>query len=323
MPRALRVASRDVWWRFLEKGTGDEVVLYLHGWMSGSGAWQPIMQRMNGPYRLLAPDLPGFGGTSPGRRFDYSVPAYAAAVVDLLRTLAVNRTTVVGWSFGGAVAMWMAAQEPHRVTRLVLINSAGGSPDMQLAHRISGHHVLGAALWRLPRLVWDYIIRWAASGSGRSLAHMPGWFVDYQRRIVTGRWSRRAAYGVMRSLTRLRREGRQALIQSVVRRIHQPTLILWGERDRGMPVEHGLRLQRSIAHARLVVLSGCAHCPPVEAPDAVVEALEPFVMEPIGADEPDTSWPATSVSTTRSSSSSSSSSSSTPTGQPVPAWQDG
>src|SRR5690625_4370061 len=79
VPRALQIASRDVSWRFLEKGSGDDVVVYLHGWMSGSGAWQPVMQRMKGPYRMLAPDLPGFGGTSLERWFDFSVPAYAAA----------------------------------------------------------------------------------------------------------------------------------------------------------------------------------------------------------------------------------------------------
>lgn len=91
---------------------------------------------------------------------------------------------------------------------------------------------------------------------------------------------RRAAYGVMRSLVKLRREGRQALIRNVVRRIQQPTLIVWGERDRGMPLDHAVRLEQSIFDARLVTLPDCAHCPPVEAPDAVVAALEQFMATP-------------------------------------------
>lgn len=276
MPRALRVACGDGLWRFLQKGTGDDAVVYLHGWMSGSGTWRAVMERSHGPYRLLAPDLPGFGGTIPQRRFSFSVPAYAAAVADLLTTLAIKRATIVGWSFGGAVAMWMAAHHSDRVSRLVLINSAGGSPDMHLFHRIGGHRLIGAALWRLPRRVWDYFIRRAATGPEGGLSHMPRWFVDYHRGIVAKRWSRRAAHAALRWLVRLRREGRQALIDSVVGRIRQPTLILWGQNDRGMPPEHGIRLQQSIADARLHVLPDCAHCPPVEATDAVVRALNSF-----------------------------------------------
>lgn len=280
LPIALRVVTDGVSWRFLQKGIGPEVVVCLHGWMSGSGAWQAVIERTDSSYRLLAPDLPGFGGTIPDRRFDFSVPAYAGALVALLRRLAVERATIVGWSFGGAVAMWLAAHEPDRVSRLVLINSAGGSPDMQLGHRLGGHRLLGAALWRMPRLLWDYLIRRAASARGGELAHLPRWFVDYHRQLVAGRGCRRAAYGVMRSLVRLRREGRQALIQSVVGRIHQPTLIVWGEQDRGMPLDHAVRLQRSISDARLITLPDCAHCPLVEAPDALVAALEQFLSTP-------------------------------------------
>lgn len=283
MPRALRVACGDGMWRFLQKGTGDDTVVYLHGWMSGSGTWRGVMERSSGPYRLLAPDLPGFGGTPPPRRFAFSVPDYAAAVADWLGTLAVGKVTLVGWSFGGAVAMWMAAHQPERVSRLVLINSAGGSPDMHLFHRIGGHRLLGAAMWRLPRLVWDYFIRRAASGPKGPLSHMPGWFVEYHRAIVAKRWSRRAAHSALRWLVRLRREGRQALLQSIVRRIRQPTLILWGQNDRGMPLEHARRLQQSIVDARLHVLPNCAHCPPVEATEAVVSALESFLAATPGA----------------------------------------
>lgn len=280
MPRAWRAACRGGLWRFLEKGSGDDAVVFLHGWMSGGGAWREVLRRLDGPYRLLAPDLPGFGGTRPAPGFDYSIPAYAAAVEEFLSARTVERAAVVGWSFGGAVALWMAAHHPRRVSRLVLINSAGGSPDMHLIHRLGGHPVPGAAVWRLPRVVWDYFIRRAAETPGGGLAHMPGWFVEYQRRLVSEWGARRAGYGVMRWLVRLRREGRRALIDSAVGRIRQPTLILWGENDRSMPLEHGLNLQRSIFGARLAVLADCAHCPPVEAPAAVARALADFLSSP-------------------------------------------
>jgi pimeloyl-ACP methyl ester carboxylesterase/glycine cleavage system regulatory protein len=111
-----------------EAGEGPPVV-FLHGWGLGQHAYKRPLRRLAARgRRVVAPALPGFGGTADLPAPERTIPGYAAWVEDFLATVGVDEPAiVVGHSFGGGVAIGLACAFPARVERLVLVNSVGGA----------------------------------------------------------------------------------------------------------------------------------------------------------------------------------------------------
>src|SRR3954470_7107842 len=109
---------------FQSAGSGDEVVVLLHGITSTADAWREVMPELAKRYTVVPPDLIGHGRPAKPRG-GYSLGAYAAGVRDLLAVLGFDRGTVVGHSFGGGIAMQFSYLFPEYVERMALISSGG------------------------------------------------------------------------------------------------------------------------------------------------------------------------------------------------------
>lgn len=116
--------------RVMEAGTGDPL-LFLHGWGLSPRTYAEGVVRLTGAgVRVIAPSLPGFGGSDSPRRVD--LPSYAHRVGRLLDVLGIEQPVfVAGHSFGGGVAIQLATDRPGRVRSLTLINSVGGAPGQR------------------------------------------------------------------------------------------------------------------------------------------------------------------------------------------------
>jgi pimeloyl-ACP methyl ester carboxylesterase len=269
-------------------GSGPPVVL-IHGMVNSSKHWRAVAERLADSYTVIAPDLIGHGDSATPRG-DYSLGAHAAAIRDLLAALGVRNATVVGHSLGGGVAMQFFWQFPERVDRLVLVSSGGLGPRVSPLLRLAA--VPGAspalALAARPRVV-------AAIGAAA--------------KALERRGSERAVYldAVARALRPLQGEGaRRAFLQtlravidgrgqrvSAVDRLYLlgpvPTLIVWGERDRTIPLEDGRAAHAAIPHSRFETLPGAAHFPHLEDPDGLAAVLRDFLetTEPYRLDADD------------------------------------
>lgn len=104
-------------------GEGPAILL-IHGIGDSSATWADLIPRLARHHTVIAPDLLGHGASDKPRA-DYSVPAYANGIRDLMGVLGIERATLVGHSLGGGVAMQFAYQYPERTDRLILV-SAGG-----------------------------------------------------------------------------------------------------------------------------------------------------------------------------------------------------
>lgn len=104
-------------------------IVFLHGWaLSDRAYWRSLRELARRGHTVLAPALPGFGATAPLRADETTLARYAAWVVEYLdRSGVVEPVTLVGHSFGGAVAIQCAFDHPDRIARLVLVNSIGGA----------------------------------------------------------------------------------------------------------------------------------------------------------------------------------------------------
>ncbi|MGB0093277.1 MAG: alpha/beta fold hydrolase, partial [Solirubrobacteraceae bacterium] len=108
---------------------GGAVLLLIHGMGGSLENWRAVIEPLAQQHTVVAPDLPGHGGSAPGAG-DYSIGALASGLRDLLIALGHERATLVGHSLGGGIAMQFAYQFPEITERLVLVSSGGLGPEV-------------------------------------------------------------------------------------------------------------------------------------------------------------------------------------------------
>jgi len=270
-------------------GSGPTVVL-IHGMINSSRHWEAVAAQLAQTHRVIAPDLIGHGDAATPRG-DYSLGAHAAMIRDLMTTIGVERATIVGHSLGGGVAMQFFYQFPQRTERLVLISSGG------LGHEVSpllrGAALPGsAALLRLAtqRQIVGGI---AAAGAGlRAEGNKAGIYLEAVARALrplADSGSRRAFLQTLRAVIDV--EGQKVSARDRLYLLGEmPTLIVWGERDRTIPLEHGLEASEAIPNCRFETLPRASHFPNLEDPDGLAAVLADFLATTAPAYIDDSQW---------------------------------
>ncbi len=107
---------------YLDEGKGKETIVLVHGNMSSSVHYKPLIERLKDHYRLIVPDMRGFGDSTYHQEFN-DLEDLSDDLILLLDTLGIGAYYVVGWSTGGAVALKMAVKQPKQVKKVILIES--------------------------------------------------------------------------------------------------------------------------------------------------------------------------------------------------------
>ena len=270
-------------------GAGPSVVL-IHGMINSSRHWEPVALRLADSYTVIAPDLIGHGDSATPRG-DHSLGAHAASIRDLLASIGVERATIVGHSLGGGVAMQFFYQFPQRTERLALISSGGlGS---EVSPLLRGAALPGAStvlrLAAQPRLLAAFD---RAGARLRSRGSSKGAYLNAFARALRPLQepgSRRAFLETLRSVIDV--HGQRVSARDLLYLLDEmPTLIVWGERDRTIPISHGLDAQRSIPQCRLKTLPRAAHFPHLEDPDGLAAVLGEFLATTKPAPIEDSAW---------------------------------
>lgn len=240
-PSCHDASIRDIHTHWLQGGQGGQKqpILFLHGWGSDSNVLWPLASALvEADFQVFALDLPGFGETAPPNEA-WSVGDYAEFVTEFLNRQELTRLHLVGHSFGGSVAMVLAATQPERFCKLALLSGAGirRPPAWPVRWRIQVIRSARGVLQRLGMMnSAQWLSEWSAARFGSA---------DY-----------RAARGVMRAtLVRVLAED----LAETAANIQSPTLLLWGERDEATPQWQGELLARTIPDAGLHVFPGAGH----------------------------------------------------------------
>ncbi len=267
-------------------GDGPLLVL-IHGITGNCENWRAVMPRLAEHYTVLAPDLLGHGGSAKPRG-DYSLGAYASGVRDLMIALGHNRGTIVGHSLGGGVAMQLAYQFPERCERLVLVSSGGLGREV--------HGLLRAATLPGSELVLPLLVSTRLLDAGRAFSRAldriglrPGTDLEEMARghaSLADAGARRAFVHTLRSIVDPQGQRVSATDRLYLSAV-VPSLIVWGDRDRIIPPEHGGAAHRLMPGSRLEVFPGAGHYPHLDYPDRFVEVMVDFIesTEPADADE--------------------------------------
>jgi pimeloyl-ACP methyl ester carboxylesterase len=243
--------------RMLAAGSGDPL-LYLHG--SGDlGLWFPALTRLARTHRVYRPDHPGFSGSGDGDGID-SVHDLAFFYLDLLDELAVRAAVVVGSSLGGWIAADLATIEPQRVSRLVLASAVGVRAEVPTPDMFTHSPVELAGM-----VYHDDDLRSAAMRRAREMEDDPALFERYLRNQIST-----AHLGWNPYM-------HDPKLPARLHRITAPTLILWGGRDRLVPVEYAQRWAELLPKAEVAVVDDAGHLPLIERPGTALGVLRAFL----------------------------------------------
>jgi pimeloyl-ACP methyl ester carboxylesterase len=272
--------------------TDIEPIVLLHGTGASLHTWDGWAAELSKTRRVIRLDLPGFGLTGPhfGRlegvqsSEDYSTAMYVRFVVAALDALNVKQPVVLaGNSLGGQIAWEAALAAPARVSRLVLVDAAGypfvhESMPMAFEMALATPHVPGL-LWMMEHTLPRFMV----AQSVRNVYHEPQRvseaLVDVYEAMSLREGNRRAlALRLVQSWgERDTPQGTMVAVTARLKKIQQPTLVLWGEHDRLIPKESGEWFARDMPSAKLVALPGLGHVPQEEDAQASLVPVKAFL----------------------------------------------
>ena len=219
--------------RYRTVGSGEPLLL-LHGWGASLDTFAAMADDLKRQFSVTAFDFPGHGGSDlpPAT---WAVDDFVDSTLGVLVALGVERTSVLGHSFGGRVAIKLAAAHPETVDRLVLVDSAGVPPPQTLERRLKRYASRFAnATGRLGRpgqAVRGAIVRRIASTDYLDAGPLRGTFLAIVREDL----------------------------RPVLAHIKAPTLLVWGESDEDTTLADARSMEKLIPGARLLVLKNAGH----------------------------------------------------------------
>jgi pimeloyl-ACP methyl ester carboxylesterase len=260
---------------FRDTGPRDDrlPLVLLHGTGSSLHTWEGWTAALERERRVIGLDLPGFGLTGPSLRDDYSADADVDFVLAVLDRLGVRRFVAIGNSLGGEVAWRLALQAPDRVRGLVLVDAAGlplseGLPWIaRLGHLPGVLPAVGQLTeWLLPRALVE-----------QALQHLWGDPHAVGSAVVDRHFELLLREGNRRALARRAQQWRPGSAAARLSEVTAPTLVLWGGRDRLIPIEQGRRLAAAIPGSQFVAFPTLGHLPQEEAPALTVDPVRRFL----------------------------------------------
>jgi pimeloyl-ACP methyl ester carboxylesterase len=269
-PTRRDVTASGIRLRVVEDGDGLPIVM-VHGLFMDHRTWDGVRAELRDRYRIITPDLPGFGQSEmpAPSRFPYDIEAFAEAIADLYAGLELGRAALVGHGLGGAVVLTLAARHPELVSHLVLVSPLVPPERPSLESRIARLPFIGNLVFR--QLVGRGLFRayfrerMLSSSAGAASERIDAFYEAFNSPAARG-----SALATLRSCA----DHRTALAQTS--RIQTPTLVIWGHADALSPARFGQRLAREIRGAGFELLDA-GHAPQEERPREVARLVARFL----------------------------------------------
>ena len=246
-------------------------IVLLHGTSASLHTWDGWAQSLVQTRRVIRFDMPAFGLTGPNPQNDYSIRSYVAFVTAVMDTLGVQRFVLGGNSLGGQIAWETAVALPERVQKLILVDAGGYafvSQSIPLGFQIARLPVLRNLMeYTLPRGIIQNSLE---NVYGDPALVTPALIDRYYE--LTLRAGNRKALGY-------RLEQGYASDEATIKSLKLPTLILWGAKDRLIPLENGKKFERDIAGSQLVMFEALGHVPHEENVQATLAEVLKFLQK--------------------------------------------
>ena len=257
-----------------EEGSGRPLLL-IHGFGTSTYTWRRVAPELAAKHRVIAVDLKGFGQSDKPMDERYSVFDQAELLAQLIEDRNLRDLTLVGHSFGGGVALLLALEADQRlkgrISRLVLLNTLAYPQNMPVFFRMLNMPFFSHVGVRMvPPAVQTRVALKIAY-------HDDSKIDDSEVEVYAGPLKTAAGkHAIIQSARQIVPEDLDALAERY-KSIALPTLILWCDHDRIVPLDVGLKLRRAMPNASLKVVQGCGHMPQEEQPSQTLELMQDFL----------------------------------------------
>jgi pimeloyl-ACP methyl ester carboxylesterase len=260
---------------YQEAGPADApAIILIHGFTAFNLVWSEVLLPISAAgFRVIAPDLLGHGFTEKPKGGEYTIESQARMVIGLMEHLGIESATLVGNSYGGAIAAICALDYSARVARLVLVGAViNDDAKNQFLLRVARAPLVGDIVTPL-LMDSNMIIRRRLKKIHSEFAHL----LFDEKRLQARHLPLRAA-STQRAILRTLRRWKAERIEREAHQITQPTLLIWGEQDTETPLRLGRRLNELIPDSRLIVFRPCGHLPQEEYPVEFTKLVTEFCV---------------------------------------------
>jgi pimeloyl-ACP methyl ester carboxylesterase len=246
-------------------------IILIHGFISSNSIWSHVLLPLaRKGFRVIAPDLPGYGYSEKPAHASYSIQEQAQAMVALMDRLGIKKAIIAGASYGGAVAATMALDYPDRVHKLIMIGAViNDDAKQKFLLRVSCLPLIGDI--GTPLFLGS---RWILKKRMENMYRRIGQPIN--EKMVSSRHHLLATSNTHRAMIRTARAWSANRIEREASLIRQPTMIMWGDQDDHFPIDNAFRLRDAIPNSKLIIFRSCGHLPPAEHPEKFVEAVAEF-----------------------------------------------
>jgi pimeloyl-ACP methyl ester carboxylesterase len=250
----MKVIVDDLLINYEDQGKG-KTILAIHGWTNDAGkSFDQLSVNLSKSYRLIIPDLPGFGQSSPPAK-SWGVPEYGAFIQKFINKIGIKPDYVLAHSNGGTIGLYALSQGMIKPRKVVFLSSAG----------VRQKNALKKALLSV-----------AAKPIKAVLIPLPS---NAQKRI------KKSLYGkigsdlyVLENMQPIFKKIVEYDIQNAAQNVIQPTLLIYGVNDRSTPIAHGKLLASHIPHSQLVFIENAGHFVYIDQPEQTLKLLKDFLI---------------------------------------------
>ncbi len=248
---------------YLEGGTG-ETVLLVHGFGGDKDNWTRFAQQLAGKYRIIAPDLPGFGDSTRLESAEYDIDTQTVRLQNFAKALNLDKFHIAGNSMGGWISANYAVKYPKDLFTLTLMNAAGlitaGKSEMMLMVENGFNPLLVSDVKDYDRLMKFVFVK---------PPYVPGPLKkEFAEKAVLHRAFNDKIFADLRE--------KSPSMEKVLSRITAPSLIIWGDTDRVLHVSGAEIFDREIKNSRVYILKKCGHLPMIERPEETAKVFVNF-----------------------------------------------
>jgi pimeloyl-ACP methyl ester carboxylesterase len=234
-------------------------VLILHGWGGSSDSWRKVQRILaKEKYKVIVPDLPGFGKSITPPE-PWQVKDYSNLILNLTEKLGTSQFFLLGHSFGGRIAIKFAKDHPQKIKKLILSGSAGIKQKWGLKEKLIFQlSKLGNAIFTPTPLI-------RLKDKARNLFYIFLRHKDYVK-----------ADGTMKETVK------KVLSEDLLPELSQiktKTLLVWGQRDKMVPLKYAYIFKENISNSKLEILPKIGHSPNLEAPEKLSGIILDFLED--------------------------------------------
>ena len=229
-------------------------VLVLHGWGVSSDPWQTVQNILSEQgFKVICPDLPGFG-KSKTPESAWCLDDYLAWLIEFIDFLKLEKPIIIGHSFGGRVAIKLSVGYPERVEKLILCGTAGIKPELTVKQKL----ILGTA-------------------KAGNFFFSNKFFKNAARKVFYTFLSHKDYVKANPTMKEVIKKVLAEDLLPLLPQINADTLLIWGEKDRMVPLKYGRIMEKEIKNVKLKIILGAGHSPYKEVPEKTANIISEFL----------------------------------------------